>query len=116
MKNLITIINKPQLATLCADAISELERAARLHPEWPTELPYSAVEVYEHWLLITRAINDHERSTACSIFEEEWYEFLISASKQGNIVAARSELVQAMAMLLRISCHLDAYVPREVQP
>jgi hypothetical protein len=34
--------------------------------------------------------------------------------KPGNKVAARIELVQAMAMLLRISCHLDDYVAKEV--
>ncbi len=112
MSKLTTIIKKPELATLCADAISELERAARLHPEWPSELNYHDEEEQESNLAIARAINDHDRATGTTIFAEEWYEFLLAARKPGNIVAARTELVQAMAMLLRISCHLGDYVPK----
>ena len=38
-----------------------------------------------------------------------------AARKSGNQIAARAELVQAMAMLLRIGCHLNDYVSKEVQ-
>lgn len=111
MSKLTTIIKKPELATLCADAISELERAVRLHPEWPDQLNYHDEYEQEANLKIARALNDHDRATGTTIFSEEWYEFLLAARKPGNIVAARTELVQAMAMLLRISCHLGDYVP-----
>jgi hypothetical protein len=109
MNQLTTTINKPELATLCADAISELERAVRSFPTWPDALLYSSTEEYEQRLTITRALNDHGRETGVTIFEEEFLEFLVIASK-GNRKWARIELVQAMAMLLRIYCHLDAYV------
>jgi len=115
-KQLTTVINKPELATLCADAISELERAARLHPEWPTELHYHDEEQQEGNLAIARALNDHGRATGTSLFSEEFLEFLLAARKPGNNVAARAELVQAMAMLLRNYCHLNDYIPREVNP
>lgn len=112
MIKLTTIINKPELATLCADAISELERAARLHPEWPDVLfPEHHESQLTRQLEAARQLNDSaDRATAHSVFGEEYYEFLEAALKPGNIVAARAELVQAMAMLLRISCHLNDYV------
>ncbi len=115
-KQLITVINKPELATLCADAISELERAARLHPAWPVNLNYDDEHQEDGNLKVARAINNHGRETGQTIFTEEWYEFLLAARKPGNQVAARIELVQAMAMLLRIGCHLNDYIPREVKP
>ncbi len=115
MNQLTTIINKPALATFCADAISELERAARLYPTWPSELHYHDEEQQEDNLSIARALNDNGRATGTSIFSEELLEFLLATRKPGNDVAARIELVQAMAMLLRISCHLNDYVAKEVK-
>lgn len=115
-KQLVTRIDKAALTEFCADAISELERAARLHPEWPTELNYHDEDEQEGNLKIARALNEHGRATGTTIFSEEWYEFLLASRKPGNIVAARTELVQAMSMLLRIGCHLNDYVPREVKP
>lgn len=114
MKQLKTVINKPALATLCADAISELERAVRLHPEWPEELSpagFQQTRVIDSRLQTARQCNKYKHTcTAHSIFEEEYYEFIEAALKPGNKVAARNELVQAIAMLLRISCHLNDYV------
>jgi len=109
-KHLTTKIDKAAITELCADAISELERAARLWPTWPTELHYHCEEEEGINLKCSRSLNDHGRATGQTIFSEEWYEFLLAARKPGNIDAARIELVQAMAMLLRISCHLNDYV------
>jgi len=117
MKQLKTNIDKAQVTSLCADAISELERAARLFPEWPSVLyPAGFLNEIEGQLSRARENNGAESTcTAHSIFGEEYMEFLEAALKPGNKVAARIELVQAMAMLLRISCHLDDYVAKEVQ-
>jgi hypothetical protein len=113
-KQLTTKIDKAQVTAFCADAISELDRAARLHPEWPAELSpegFRHTRVIESRLQTARQCNKYKWTyTAHSIFEEEYFEFLEAAMKPGNKVAARIELVQAMAMLLRISCHLDDYV------
>ena len=111
VKQIRTIIRKGDLAALCADAISELERAVRMFPEWPSELHFHDEEHQEDQLKITRAINDNGRASGSTIFCEEFLEFLQAARKPGNQVAARIELVQAMAMLLRIYCHLNDYVP-----
>lgn len=108
-----TRIDKGEVTLLCADAISELERATRIHPKWPTDLHYHDEEEQDAQLKIARAINDHGQATGSSIFAEEWYEFMQAARKPGNQVAARAELVQAMAMLLRIYCHLNDYMPRD---
>jgi len=115
MNQLTTRIDKAEVTAFCADAISELERAARLNPEWPMNLHYHHEEDQEASLAIARALNDHGRATGTSIFSEEWLEFLLATRKPGNQVAARIELVQAMAMLLRISCHLGDYVAKEVK-
>jgi len=122
MKQLTTKIDKQFLGRLCADAISELERAARLHPEWPSKLASDKASLFSSNAQILKAINDGKLSvsgihpSAQTVFEEEYYEFMEAAMKPGNQVAARIELVQAMAMLLRISCHLNDYVAKGVQP
>jgi hypothetical protein len=109
MKQLKTTIDKAQVTSLCADAISELERAVRLFPEWPDVL-HPNIEAVESELRKSRKLNDSkDRFTAHSIFGEEYLEFLEMALK-GNAKWARIELVQAMAMLIRISCHLNDYV------
>ena len=112
MNQLTTKIDKAAVTAFCADAISELERAARLFPTWPAELKDHDEEEQEGNLKIARAMNDNGRATGTTIFAEEWYEFLLATRKPGNQVAARIELVQAMAMLLRISCHLGDYVAK----
>ena len=115
MKQLTTKINKGEVTSLCADAISELERAVRLFPEWPSIIDSRVPEHYTYVLKFLREQNEEKVSyapvCAASIFCEEWFEFLEAAIKPGNRVAARIELVQAMAMLIRISCHLNDYVP-----
>jgi hypothetical protein len=115
MNHLTTTIDKASVTAFCADAISELERAARLHPKWPINLHYHDEDHENDNLKIARAINDHGRATGSTVFVEEFLEFMQAARKSGNQIAARAELVQAMAMLLRIGCHLNDYVSKEVQ-
>lgn len=107
---LTTKIDKGEVTRLCADAISELERAARLHPQWPAELHYREEYEQEETLHLCRYLNDNDQATGTSIFSEEFLEFLLASRVPGNQVAARIELVQALAMLLRIGCHLDDYM------
>lgn len=109
-----TRIDKGEVTRLCADAISELERATRIYPKWPTELYpmlYGPTEV-DAQLQRARYHNENGTATGHSIFGEEYMEFLEATFKPGNQVAARTELVQAMAMLLRIGCHLEDYVAK----
>jgi hypothetical protein len=112
MKQLKTTIDKAQVTSLCADAISELERAVRLFPTWPSKLHVMDNPKFDDAILEqARFTNDSGASVGESIFIEEWIEFLQASRKPGNKVAARIELVQAMAMLIRIGCHLNDYVP-----
>lgn len=115
MNQLKTVINKSELTLLCVDAISELQMAVRSFPAWPEELSpagFQQTRVIDFRLQTARQCNKYKHTcTAHSIFEEEYYEFLQAALKPGNQVAARIELVQAMAMLLRIYSHLNDYVP-----
>ena len=104
-----TVINKPELATLCADAISELERACRKHQEWPDKLTTCNADDVKIFLHDARKTNDNGQATAGSIFDEEYYEF-IEAVMQGDAKAARHELTQAIAMLLRQYAHLDDFI------
>ena len=115
MNQLVTKINKGEVTALCADAISELERAARLFPMWPDTLypvQYGPSEVAAQ-LKRARYHNETEGlATGHSIFGEEYMEFLEAAMKPGNIVASRRELVQSIAMLLRIGCHLNDFIAK----
>lgn len=119
---LTTKIDKGEVTRLCADAISELERAVRMYPTAPSSLCTESIALIGSKAKIWKAVNDSRfikdgiEPTSATIFEEEYYEFLEAAMKPGNQIAARIELVQAMAMLIRIGCHLDDYVPREVKP
>jgi len=108
MDNLTTTISKAHLGAICADAISELERAIRKHPHFPSKLSYLDKHAASMLLDAFRDRNDNGRATGTTIFEEEFNEFLLEvfAGRPGH---AREELVQAIAMLLRIYCHLGFY-------
>jgi hypothetical protein len=109
-KQLTTIVNKAQVTMLCADAISELERAARMYPKWPSELTKANPESIQAELMVMRAYNSGNKITPVTIFGEEFFEFLEAACKPDNQIGSRIELVQSLAMLLRIGCHLTDYV------
>jgi len=108
MNQLTTIISKAHLGAICADAISELERAIRKHPHFPAKLSYIEEYGIAELLGSFRDMNDNGRATGTTIFEEEFNEFLMEvfAGRPGH---AREELVQSIAMLLRIYCHLGHY-------
>jgi len=64
-------------------ALTELERARRLYPEWPADLVHAAAVVSEEVGEVTKGCNDlywHQRGTVDDI---------------------RTEAIQAIAMLLR---------------
>ena len=109
MANLTTTINKGEITALCADAISELERAIRSRPEFPGDFSMYNMSGAKELLKAFREMNDSGKARASTVFEEEYYEFM-EAALAGNYKWARIELVQAMAMLLRIYCHLDYYI------
>jgi hypothetical protein len=105
----IKTIRKPRIVEqLCEDAQIELMEAVAYYPEWPTVL-HPVIEEVQAQLERARANNESSNCTAHSIFGEEYMEFL-EAALIGNKELARRELVQAIAMLLRIGCHLDDYV------
>ena len=106
-----TKINQGELGNLCADAISELISACAKHPNWPEELTDSMdLEYVQYVLGACRTFNDKPTGrTAQSIFDEEQFEFF-EAVMLGDAKAARAELVQSIAMLLRMYCHIPNYI------
>ena len=115
MANLTTTISKAHLGRICADAISELERAISKHPEFPCEITNYQPDDVATFLGSLRHLNDTGKATATTIFEEEFMEFLmeVQARRPGH---AREELVQSIAMLLRIYCHLCHYCAGSLEP
>jgi valyl-tRNA synthetase len=103
-----TRISEFETQKLCDEAMDELERAVNEHPWYPTVL-HPVIEEVQAQLERARANNESSNCTAHSIFSEEYMEFL-EAALIGNRELARRKLVQAIAMLLRIGCHLDDYV------
>lgn len=104
------------------DATTEFYKAVEKHPLWPESLVYDVNEEHirrsknkiKDELTKNRMFNDREKgllSTAETIFLEEWFEFLESAVVRRDPVAARHELAQCMAMLMRIGVHLGDYLP-----
>jgi NTP pyrophosphatase (non-canonical NTP hydrolase) len=113
MLTLETKVNNLELVSLAVDAISELKRACGKFPTFPhriigeQDLWTSVKEELEQF----RSLNDSEGgkdASGSSVFFEEFFEF-VQAVEKGDAEAARAELVQAMAMLMRIHCHLGEY-------
>ena len=122
MLKLKTNIGADPVAVLSKDAVTEFYKAVDKHPLWPESLVYDTNEEHlrrakqriENELCKNRAFNDRDGgkfSTAATIFAEEWFEFLEAAVIKRDLVAARHELAQCMAMLLRICTNLDDYMP-----
>lgn len=108
-----TKINQGELGKVCADAISELISACAKHPDWPDELTDSMDLDYVRYVLgACRTFNDTPTGrSAQSIFDEEQFEFF-EAVMLGDGEAARKELTQAIAMLLRMYCHIPEFVQK----
>ena len=113
-KFLSTTINKPMLAGICSDAISELERAVRKHPVFPGELTNYQPDDVATFLGSLRNLNDAGKDTASTIFEEEFMEFLMECQARRPF-RARGELVQCISSLLRIYSHLGHFTGQEVK-
>lgn len=125
MLKLKTNIGADSKAVLLKDAVTEFYRAVDKHPLWPESLVDDTNEEHlrrakqriENELCKNSAFNDRDGgkfSTAETVFLEEWFEFLEAAVIKRDLVAARHELAQCMAMLLRIGVHLDDYVSETV--
>lgn len=101
-----------ELSALFVEAQDELARATAKFPEFPgTFAPPPALESLPRVLKRIREMNDGAvNATAYSIFGEEWLEFVEAVAVRRDKAAARTELIQAMAMLLRMWQHVDAYV------
>lgn len=122
MLKLKTKIGTDPVAVLIKDAVTEFYKAVDKHPLWPESLVYDvnkehlrrSKEQIEKELSRNRIINDRDgdsMQTAETIFAEEWFEFLEAAIIKCDKAAARHELAQCMAMLLRIGAHIDDYLP-----
>jgi len=106
MKGLTTKVNNLELTALAVDAITELQRACGKFPQFPDRL------VIEEGMK-TKISRQLELARMCdasaySVFGAEFLEF-VEAAQKGDAAEARKELVQAMAMLMRIYCHLEQY-------
>jgi hypothetical protein len=106
---LVTKIDKQFLGRLCADAISNLERACEKHPTFPAKLINLSLEQVDSLERDTKNINDAGRGTVITIQDEEAME-LFSNLLRGNKKQAYDELVDLLTVWLRVGCHLTDYV------
>jgi hypothetical protein len=114
-ERIITKIDKPFLARLCADAISNLQKACETHPRFPSTFTDMGIEVAQELLIKARYYNDHGFDTGDTIAEEEEMEFTV-AILQGMRRQAYDELVDLITVWLRVGLHLDDYIPSKVCP
>jgi|GEM_PF-4448398 len=94
-------------------AYQELKRACGKFPKFPDRLllPEKMPCALGEQLAAARECNDAEggaHASGYSVFCEEFLE-MCEAEQAGDLEAARKELAQAMAMLLRIGIHLPHY-------
>jgi hypothetical protein len=112
MDEIITKFLEKELRDVTWAALQELDRACIKFPTWPAKLvDYKSDEIGDIRKRL-QEINDGKdekwNATANSIIMEELAETLEAAQK-GDLVAARAELIQATAMLLRLYVHLPHY-------
>lgn len=96
-----------------SDGIEELQKAIEKHPLFPDRLTDLKPEMIQCFLSRQREKNDTgpDTATGSTVFHEEWGEFL-EAVQNGDKAAARHELAQCIAMLLRIWIHLEDYMAK----
>lgn len=106
-------LNIVDVSLLSASAGNELRKAIEKHPLFPDRLSDLQPEMIQCFLSRQREKNDTgpDTATGSSVFHEEWGEFL-EAVQNGDKAAARHELAQCIAMLLRIGIHLENYMPK----
>ncbi len=112
---LTTKIDKAFLGRLCADAISNLDRACEKHPLFSDEMTSMSLGECQHILEEIKGINDTGETTAQLIGYEEHLEFNIELAN-GNRQKAYIELVDLMTVWLRVSLHLDDYLSAAHEP
>lgn len=95
------------------DALVELDKAIEKHRMFPDRLTDLKPEMIQCFLSRQREKNDTgpDTATGSTVFHEEWGEFL-EAVQNGDKAAARHELAQCIAMLLRIGIHLEDYMAK----
>ena len=112
-----TEFKERELLELLTDALKELQRACLKFPCFPDAFANSAsIESANRVLSAMRKVNDSNEgaaATAYTVFGEEWCELIEAISSKRDKAEARKELVQSIAMLLRISLHLDDYIKKE---
>lgn len=99
------------LEVICGDAFIELQHACNKFPMFPDKLTHIDLAGLARPLKDMRDMNDAnggEQASAASVVLEEFLEFQ-QAVLQGDRTAARKELVQTIAMLLRTYIHLEHY-------
>jgi hypothetical protein len=109
MKQLITKIDKQFLGRLCADAISNLQKACEKHPTFPMNVSGLTLEAAEGMLRRSRQANDEPDRTVCMIANEEELEMEV-AILQGMRPQVYDELVDLITVWLRVGLHLTDYV------
>lgn len=97
-----------------SDGIEELQKAIEKHPLFADKLMELTKAEADQALNTYRRLNDNGRATGATIFLEEWCEFL-EAVQNNDKSAARHELAQCIAMLLRIGIHIDDYMAKDKQ-
>jgi hypothetical protein len=113
MNQLTTKIDKQFLGRLCADAISNLERACEKHPTFPAKTTNMDLASATNSLEEVRSTNESGHSAVGLIATEEELEFNVEML-QGNQAAAYNELVDLITVWLRVGCHLGDYVSKAV--
>jgi len=108
-KQLITKIDKAFLGRLCADAISNLERAIEKHPTFPGTFTDLDIEQSQELMYGLKSLNDNGLGDASTIAQEEHMELECSVT-QGMPKQAYDELVDLITVWLRVGLHLDDYV------
>jgi len=111
-KQLTTKIDKQFLGRLCADAISNLQKACEKHPTFPMHVSGLTLEEAEGLLRRSRQANDEPDRTVCMIANEEELEMEV-AILSGYKRSAYDELVDLLTVWLRVGVHLNDYVPNK---
>ena len=99
------------LSQLCIDAAVELQKACNKFPLFADKFTTATLEGVRSKLADARQTNDAEKgrkATCDTILLEEYCE-MAEAVMVGDAHAARKEIVQCIAMLMRTYVHLPHY-------
>ena len=112
----IIISGNRELQDVTWSALQELDRACKKFPLWPAKLAdynYDEIgDIRKRFQEINDGKDSNLTATANSIIMEEIAETL-EAAQNGDLVAARKECIQVIAMMLRLYVHLPHYCYRD---